>query len=82
MAFARYKEPQFIKSLLKNQREAIIEQASLGRENTEIAKLYLIDRVPQIDIAAELGCERSTISRRMPGIIVQLEETARKMNFT
>lgn len=58
-----------------------IEQANLGNDDTAIAKRYLIDQVPQMDIAIEFGYERSTISRRMPRIITKVEYTARKMKY-
>ena len=40
-----------------------------GDEDERIARLYLICKIPQADIAEEIGYERSTISRRMKRII-------------
>lgn len=63
----------------------IIEQAALGEEDTFIATRYLLDGIPQIEIAEELGDQfkksynRSTISRRMPKIIRKIERAAIKM---
>lgn len=63
----------------------IIEQAALGEEDTFIAIRYLLDGIPQIEIAEELGDKfeksynRSTISRRLPRIIHKIERTAIKL---
>ncbi len=53
---------------------------SLFSHDSLIADRYLIDHIPQIDIAAELGCERSTISRRVKYIIPRVSETTKKLN--
>lgn len=70
------------KGLLKSELETVIDQANLGREDTEIAKLYLIDQIPQIDIAIECGYDRSTISKRIKEIVTRVERAARKMGLT
>jgi len=63
----------------------IIEQANLGQEDSYIASRYLLDAIPQIDIAEEMGerfgksYNRSTISRRLPNIIRKIERTAVKL---
>ena len=63
----------------------IIEQAALGEEDTFIATRYLLDGIPQIEIAEELGDKfeksynRSTISRRLPRIIHKIVRTAIKL---
>ncbi len=54
----------------------------MGNLNTNIAKLYLIDQFPQIDIAVELGLDRSTISRRIPMILERVEQTAKRLEMT
>lgn len=82
MAFARRKLPEPLQLLLKSEMQAAIEQANLGNEDTEIATLYLIERIPQADIAAALHYERSTISRRLPGITEKVIQTAHRLNFT
>jgi hypothetical protein len=56
--------------------EAAIEQANLGVFDTFVAKKYLIDQVPQIDIAEELGYGRTTITERMPRIYERVERAA------
>ena len=71
--------PETLKNLLRSEIEQAIYQANLGKIDTGIAQRYLIEQIPQIDIAAEYGCERSTISRRLPRIIDKVESTAQKM---
>ena len=71
--------------LLRSDWVEVIDQAALGEEDTYIATRYLLDGIPQIEIAEELGDQfeksynRSTISRRMPKIIRKIERAAIKM---
>lgn len=81
MSAARVRLPETLENLLRSEMANAIEQANLGNDDTAIAKRYLIDQVPQMDIAIEFGYERSTISRRMPRIITKVEYTARKMKY-
>lgn len=81
MSAARVRLPETLGNLLRSEMASAIEQANLGNDDTAIAKRYLIDQVPQMDIAIEFGYERSTISRRMPRIIAKVEYTARKMKY-
>lgn len=82
MSTARVRLPDALDLLLRSEMEAAIREANLGNDDTAIAKRYLIEQVPQIDIAAEFGCERSTISRRMPHILSKVERAAHKMQYT
>ena len=70
--------PEYLDSLLKSEMEAAIDEANLGRDDTIIAKRYLMDQWPQIDIAAELGWGRSTVCGRMPRILRKVEQAARR----
>lgn len=79
MPKARIKLPAELDGLLRSTLEKIIQEANLGREDTIIATRYIIEQVPQIDIAVELGVERSTISQRLKRIIPRLAATARKI---
>lgn len=72
MAYARIPEPFRKVSLSKM--EFAITEANLGRENTAIARLRLIDKIPQIDIAEELGIDRKTVSDRLEIIYSRVEE--------
>lgn len=72
--------PEFLDTLLKSEMDTAIDQANLGRDDTMIAKRYLIDQWPQIDIAAELGWGRSTVSDRVPRILRKVESAARRLD--
>jgi hypothetical protein len=78
---ARVKLSACLDGLLKSEMERCIEEANLGTQNTLVAKRYLIDRWPQIEIAAEMGWHRSVISERMPGILQRVEAAAKKMGL-
>lgn len=80
MAYA--KTPESVSHLLRSEMESAIIEANLGIENTRIATMYLIEHIPMIEIAVELGFERSTISHRIPYIVQRIEKTAQKMRFT
>lgn len=77
---ARVRLPAELEDLLKRELEEAIDQANLGDTDTLIASRYLIDQVPQIDIAAEIGVERSTISRRLPPIMDRIVWTVKRLN--
>lgn len=82
MAAARVRIPEGLKGLMRSELEKAIYESALSKEDDLIARRYLIEKVPQIDIAVELGYERSTISRRMPDIIKSVVFTAEKLKFT
>ena len=77
---ARVRLPGSLGQLLRSEMEEAISEANLGNSDSLIAKRYLIERIPQIDIAIELDLERSTISRRMPSIIERVEKTAQRLS--
>ena len=85
MAKAQAHIPESLESLLRSEWVAVIEEACLGAEDEYIAKRYLLDAVPQIEIAAEVEdmfnrpFHRSTISARLPKMFAKIERTARKM---
>lgn len=81
MSRGRVQLPTELKNLLASDWERVIGQAMLGREDREIIRLYVIERMPQIDIAAELHMDRSTISRRMDRIMIEARRTAEKLNM-
>lgn len=66
---------------MRSQMEMAIREANLGNDDTDIAKRYLIDQIPQIEIAAEFGWERSTISRRISRILLKVENAADKLKY-
>ena len=82
MATARVTLPNDIDGLLRSELERCIHEACLGDIDTAVAKRYLIDKWPQIEIAAELGWTRSTVSARVPKIISKVQNTAHRMGMT
>ena len=76
MTASRARMPRPLELLLRSEMEEAIEQANLGTFDTFVAKKYLIDQVPQIDIAEELGYGRTTITERMPRIYERVERAA------
>ena len=76
MTAARIKLPRSLELLLRSQMEEAIEQANLGTFGTAVAKKYLIEQVPQIDIAEEFGYDRSVISRRVKLVLPRVEHAA------
>lgn len=81
MASARVQLPDALEGLLRSEMEACITQANLGNDDTLIAKRYLISQVPQIEIAAELGWTRSTVSAHVNRVLKKVEHTAQKLNM-
>lgn len=59
--------------------ERVIYEANLGAENTKIARLYYIERMPQIDIAEEVQMDRKTISERLRWINAKMKEVWKEM---
>ena len=76
---ARVKMPQNLDTLLRSELERAIYESALHADDALIARRYLVEKVAQIDIAAELGWERSTISRRLPVILSRVEWSAAKL---
>lgn len=79
MTAARIKLPHSLELLLRDEMERAIEQANLGNFDTLVAKKYLIEQVPQIEIGDELGYDRSVITRRVKRITRKVEQTARRL---
>lgn len=81
MASARVRLPSDLDGLMRSEMLACIEESNLGQTDTTVAKRYLIDQWAQIDIAAELGWGKSTVSVRMPRILRKVQATAKKLNM-
>lgn len=79
---ARVRLSSSLGQLLRTEMEKAIYEANLGDFDSYIAKRYLVDHMPQIDIAIELDKERSTISKRIPHIVERVEQAAQKLNIT
>lgn len=54
--------------------ERLLAITNLGREDREIARLYYIEQLPQIDIATEVMMDRATVSRRLSKIRKRIEK--------
>ena len=78
---ARVKLPDCFDNLLRSELEMAIYESVLDREDTIIATRYIIEKTPQIEIAAELGYERSTISRRINKFLPRIINTIIKLNL-
>lgn len=74
--------PSDLDGLTRSEMMTCIEESNLGLTDTAVAKRYLIDQWPQIEIAAELGWTRSTVSVRMPRILKKVQATAKKLHMT
>lgn len=81
MAKARAHVPESIEHLLRSDWEFVIQQAALGLEDTEIARMYLLDAIPQVEIGVELNMDRSTVSKRISKILPKIERTAKKLHI-
>lgn len=81
MAKGRVKLPDDLAGLLRSEWDQILAQANLGEEDTEIVRRCILDRNPQIDVAADLGIHRSTISHRIPQIIARAQQVRAKLNI-
>lgn len=81
MARSRVNLPGELKGLLAGDWERVVNEAMLGAEDREIVRLYIVERLPQVDVAEALHMDRSTISRRMGEIFREAQRTARRLNL-
>lgn len=78
---ARGKLPPELDRLLASQVAQVIEEANLGLADTHMMERYLIDRLPQIDIACEMGLSRKTVNRRLQQAIPKIGSAAAQFNI-
>lgn len=76
---ARVILPESLNRLLRSELERVIVESAMSRDDEIIARRYLVEKVAQIDIAAELGWERATVSRHMKYILPAVERVAYKL---
>ena len=76
---ARVKLPPELQRLNKSQFINAIDEANLGAVDNAIARRYLLDRIPQADVAEEFGVTRLTITRRMHSISERVVSAALKI---
>lgn len=77
---ARMTLPPELEHMTRQGMETVIREANLGREDTQIAKLYYVDKLPQVDVATELYLGRATVQRRLPEIMRKMQRTSRLLN--
>ena len=70
---ARGRLPLGLETLTKPELLQVNDEAGIGLENERIARLYFVDRLPQVDVASELYLGRATIQRRLPEIQKKME---------
>ena len=73
------KLPEPLDELLRSELEAAIHEAALHRDDELIAKRRIIDKWGQIDVAAELGWDRSTVSDHEKYIFQWVEAVAKQL---
>lgn len=76
---ARVKLPAELADLLRSELETVIKESALHRDDELIARRYLIDKWCQIDIAAELGWRRATVSDHMRYIMPHVQRVAERI---
>ena len=81
MASARVHIPDDLSGLLQSEWERVIREAGYSRQDAEIVRRYIVGKSPQIDVAVELCMERSTLSRRLPGIYTRARQTAKRLDM-
>ncbi len=81
MASARVNIPADLAGLLQSEWERVIREAGYSQQDAEIVRKYIIAKTPQIDVAVDLCIERSTLSRRLPGIYTRARQTAERLNM-
>lgn len=77
---ARITMPPELERMTRQGMETVIREANLGREDTQIARLYYVDKLPQVDVATELYLGRATVQRRLPDILRRMQRTSRLLN--
>ena len=76
---AKVKLPPELADLLRSELETAIYEAALHRDDELIAKRRIIDKWNQIDVAAELGWYRSTVSDHEKYIFQRVEAVAKQL---
>lgn len=76
---ARVKLPPELANLLRSELDIAIKEAALYRDDELIARRYIIDKWPQMDIAEELGWDRSTVSHHLPHILDEIKRVTKRI---
>ena len=78
---ARVRFPLGLRGLSRSELRACISECIFDPMDTLIATRYFVDGWAQIDIAAELGCVRSTVGNHVKYILPEVEQTAARMGI-
>lgn len=76
---ARVKLPPELADLLRSELETAIREAALHRDDELIARRYIVEKWAQMDIAVELGWDRSTVSHHIPYIMDRVVRSAQRI---
>lgn len=76
---AKVNLPEPLNKLLRSQLETAIYESALHRDDELIARRRIIDKWGQIDVAAELGWDRSTVSDHEKYIFQRVEAVAKQL---
>lgn len=76
---ARVKLPEPLDKLLRSELETAIEEAALHRDDELIARRYIVEKWPQMDIAAELGWRRATVGDHVKYILPRVSDVADRL---
>lgn len=79
MSDARIKLPPELDRIHLFQLEDCIMQANLGERDRKMARMYLIDRMAQIDISVEFGCSRTTVYKHLKKSIDKIALTNQRL---
>lgn len=79
MASARINLPPDLEGIHLFQLEDCIRQANLGAVDRDMARMYLIGHMPQVEIAAELGYSRTTVGKRIKKAVDKIAATNRRL---
>lgn len=78
---ARAKLPPELADLLRSELETAIREAALHRDDELIARRYIVEKWAQMDIAVELGWDRSTVSHHLAYIIEEVKRVVGRLNM-
>ena len=77
----KVKLPPELADLLRSDLERAIYEAALHRDYDLIARRCIIEKSAQVDVAAELGWDRSTVSHHLTYIIEDIKRVAGKLEI-
>lgn len=78
---ARVHLPEPLDKLLRSELETAIREAALHRDDELIARRYIVEKWAQMDIAVELGWDRSTVPHHLAYIIKEVKRVAGRLNM-